>query len=87
MPTILRRVDPAVMYHFCMKLWPCVFLALPFLNIVARRGVATGDSERYTFWFLWGGIALTLSVARVAFLAYSQVDISRLIFPLLKFQV
>lgn len=71
MPTILRRVDPAVMYHFCMKLWPCVFLALPFLNIVARRGVAIGDSERYSFWFLWGGIALTLSVARVAFLAYS----------------
>ncbi|KAF8797889.1 MFS general substrate transporter [Phlegmacium glaucopus] len=73
MPTILRRVNHAVMYHFCMKLWPYTFIALPFLNIIAVRGSIPGTDElsSLTVYILWIGIALVLCVARVAFLAYS----------------
>ncbi|KAF8969920.1 major facilitator superfamily multidrug-resistance, DHA1 sub-family [Flammula alnicola] len=73
MPTILRRVNHAVMYHFCMKIWPYTFLSLPLLNIAARRGTIPGTEEldSFTISLLWIGIALILCMARVAFLAYS----------------
>ncbi|KAF8163161.1 major facilitator superfamily multidrug-resistance, DHA1 sub-family [Crassisporium funariophilum] len=73
MPMVLRRVDHAAMYHFCMKIWPYTFLALPLLNIIARHGVVAGKDQlevRVTF-ILWIGIFLVLCMARVAFLAYS----------------
>jgi len=75
MPPILRRVDHASLYHFCMKIWPYVFIALPFLNVIARRGVIveTGLLTPHTILILWSGIVLILSMARVAFLAYSYV--------------
>ena len=66
MPYVLRRVDHAVLYHACVKLWPLVFVALPLLNVIAR----TTPSG----WHTWLGIAITLAVARVACLVYSYVD-------------
>ncbi|KAF9483848.1 major facilitator superfamily multidrug-resistance, DHA1 sub-family [Pholiota conissans] len=73
MPTILRRVNHAVMYHFCMKIWPFTFLFLPLLNIIARHGVIseTGKLDSFTTSLLWCGIWSILCMARVAFLAYS----------------
>ncbi|KDR81469.1 hypothetical protein GALMADRAFT_221332 [Galerina marginata CBS 339.88] len=73
MPTILRRVNHASMYHFCMKIWPYTFLSLPLLNIVARRGTIPGTEQLdpFTIAFLWVCIALILCMARVAFLAYT----------------
>ncbi|CAA7267909.1 unnamed protein product [Cyclocybe aegerita] len=73
MPTILRRVNHAVMYHFSMKIWPYLFVALPFLNIIARHGVDAGNGQLLTstIALLWTGIVLILAFARVAFLSYS----------------
>jgi len=73
MPAILRRVNHAKMYHFCMKIWPFIFLSLPVLNIIARRGIVPGKTEfdLFTIITLWVCIAVVLSMARIAFLAYS----------------
>ena len=66
MPYVLRRVDHAVLYHACVKLWPLVFCAMPLLNVIARKSPSG--------WHTWLGIAVTLGVARVAFLVYSYAD-------------
>jgi len=73
MPAILRRVNHAKLYHFCMKIWPFTFLSLPVLNIIARQGIAPGKNQLdlFTTITLWVCIALVLSMARIAFLAYS----------------
>ncbi|KAF8201618.1 major facilitator superfamily multidrug-resistance, DHA1 sub-family [Pholiota molesta] len=73
MPTILRRVNHAVMYHFCMKIWPFTFLFLPLLNAIARQGTIsqTGKLDSFTTSILWCGIAFVLCIARVAFLSYA----------------
>ncbi|TFK42727.1 major facilitator superfamily domain-containing protein [Crucibulum laeve] len=73
MPTILRHVDHAKMYHFCMKLWPYTFLGLPVLNMIAVNGLdaANGELNEFTQLIIWMGIAVILSMARVGFLAYS----------------
>ena len=75
MPPLLRRVDHAILYHFCMKLWPYVFLSLPLLNIIARNGLdpLSGELPKPIIVILWIFIGLVLSIARVAFLAYSYV--------------
>lgn len=75
MPTILRRVNHAVMYHFCMKIWPFTFLFLPLLNAIARQGTIsqTGKLDSFTTSILWCGIAFILCIARVAFLSYAWV--------------
>lgn len=65
------------MYHFCMKIWPYTFLALPFLNLIAVRGtiLGTDDLDPLTIYTLWIGLTIVLCTARVAFLAYSWVVI------------
>ncbi|GLB35092.1 putative peptidase family M13 [Lyophyllum shimeji] len=70
MPAILHRFNHAKMYHFCMKIWPCVFLSLPLLNTVARQGLDAGRGQVLTV-AIWVLIAAVLLAARVAFLAYS----------------
>jgi hypothetical protein len=39
LPTLLVKVDHARVYNICMFFWPLTYLAVPLLNIVARRGV------------------------------------------------
>ena len=39
LPTLLVKVDHARLYNICMFFWPLTYLAVPLLNIVARRGV------------------------------------------------
>ena len=73
MPAILRRVNHARMYHFCMKIWPFTFLSLPVLNIIVRHGILPGTTELDPFAILtlWACITVILCMTRVAFLAYS----------------
>lgn len=73
MPAILRRVDHARMYHFCMKIWPFTFLSLPILNIIARHGIVPGTTQLdpFTIITLWACITVILCMTRIAFLAYS----------------
>lgn len=73
MPVLLHRFDHAKMYHFCVKIWPCTFIALPSLNILARLYVNpdTGHLDPFVIPILWGLIAIVLCLARVGFLGYS----------------
>ncbi|KAF9567594.1 MFS general substrate transporter [Agrocybe pediades] len=74
MPTILRRVDHASMYHFCMKLWPIAILLMPLLNVIARRGEEHVGMQNLSFsanLLLWTSIALILGLARIAHLPYT----------------
>lgn len=75
MSYLLRTFDCAKMYNFCMGLWPYTYIALPILNVIARRGIdgETGQMDAYTTATLWVGIAIVLAVSRVAALAYSSV--------------
>ena len=73
MPYILRTFNKVKMYNFCMCLFPCMFIVLPMLNLIARSGYdkATGSINSDTMGLLWAGIALVLSLSRVANLAYA----------------
>ncbi|KIJ60665.1 hypothetical protein HYDPIDRAFT_43197 [Hydnomerulius pinastri MD-312] len=73
MSYLLRTFDCAKMYNFCMGLWPYTYVALPFLNAIARRGLdeTTGVPDTYTTAMLWTGIALVLGLSRTAALGYS----------------
>ncbi|GJE90858.1 MFS general substrate transporter [Phanerochaete sordida] len=76
MPYLLRRFDHAKMYNTCVGIFPWVFLLLPLLNLVARRGAVLGADgvesvTPATKAALWAGIALLLALARSAALAFS----------------
>ncbi|KAI1795984.1 MFS general substrate transporter [Ganoderma leucocontextum] len=74
MPYILRRIDNARMYNFCMGLWPFCFVLLPGLNILARMGaadLATGELDPTTNALVWLGICVILTISRTAALAFS----------------
>ncbi|KAI0336417.1 MFS general substrate transporter [Cubamyces sp. BRFM 1775] len=74
MPIVLRRVDHARMYNFCMGLWPFCFVLLPGLNIIARWGAldeAVGVLAPTTRALVWLGIGVILSISRTAALAFS----------------
>ncbi|KAG8217332.1 major facilitator superfamily domain-containing protein [Butyriboletus roseoflavus] len=73
MSYLLRTFDCAKMYNFCMGLWPYTYIALPILNVIARRGIdgETGQMDAYTTATLWIGIAVVLALSRVGALAYS----------------
>lgn len=78
MPSLLRRVDPATAYKFCMKLWPIAYFALPLLNLLARAGLQVNEFEPDVEILkpvyavaVWTGIGSCLAVTRVANLAFS----------------
>ncbi|KAL6309000.1 MFS general substrate transporter [Sparassis latifolia] len=73
MPYLLRKVEHAKMYNFCMALWPYCYVLLPGLNLLARGGIdeATGQILPASRAFIWMGIAGLLSIAKVAGLAFS----------------
>ncbi|KAF8591070.1 MFS general substrate transporter [Ramaria rubella] len=73
MPWLLRTFDLDVMYRVCMGLFPCAFVSLPLLNLLARMGV---DAEgavtvEWVRGALWVGIIATLAMSRIAVLAFS----------------
>jgi hypothetical protein len=73
MPSLLRRFNHTKMYHFCMKIWPCTFIALPSLNILARLCVdeISRKPDPLVVPILWTLIVVVLCLARVGFLGYS----------------
>jgi len=73
MPVLLERLDHAKFYHFCVTIWPFVFLGLPLLNVIARSGIDPGGNtvNAETLGLLWAGILAVLFAARVATLPYS----------------
>ncbi|KAI0781048.1 MFS general substrate transporter [Trametes elegans] len=74
MPFLLRRVDHARMYNFCMGLWPLCFVLLPALNLVARWGAldpAAGELPPATLALVWLGVGVILTISRCAVLAFS----------------
>jgi hypothetical protein len=73
MPWVLRTFDLDVMYRFCMGLFPCAFVSLPMLNLLARTGVGPEGNVtvQWVRGALWVGIATTLAMSRVANLAFS----------------
>lgn len=76
MPYLLRRFDHARMYNTCVAIFPYVYLCLPLLNLVARRGAVVGEDgavsvDARTKALLWVGIGILLGMARTACLAFS----------------
>ena len=86
MPILLRRFDHAKMYNTCMSIWPFAFIFLPALNGIARLGAVYADVPGleeevmintivavtpFTKALLWCGIAILLSMSRIACLAFS----------------
>ncbi|THV07911.1 major facilitator superfamily multidrug-resistance, DHA1 sub-family [Dendrothele bispora CBS 962.96] len=73
MPILLERLDHTKFYHFCMTIWPYVFLSMPLLNVFARWGVdPNGETvDIANLGLLWAGIITVLFAARVATLPYS----------------
>ncbi|KAG6845223.1 hypothetical protein H0H87_012215 [Tephrocybe sp. NHM501043] len=73
MPTLLRTFEITRFYTFCMGLWPFPFAALPFLNLLARKGLdnGTGFFDIRTRGAIWVAIAFILGLSRIGCLAYS----------------
>jgi hypothetical protein len=73
MPYLLRTFDKAKVYHFCMCLFPCMFIVLSTLNLIARSGYdeASGVIDSHTTGLLWAGIALVLLMSRIVNLSYA----------------
>ncbi|KAG7086624.1 hypothetical protein E1B28_002566 [Marasmius oreades] len=73
LPVLLRRFDHAKIYYACVNVWPLVFLALPALNILARRVydplVGKTSSSGYDA-SLWTGIAVVLATSKVGIWPY-----------------
>ena len=60
------------MYVVCMGMWPFAYFFLPFLNVIARGGLAAdGKLDASTMGLLWIGIAFIHLIARISTLAYS----------------
>ncbi|PPQ78552.1 hypothetical protein CVT25_011824 [Psilocybe cyanescens] len=76
LPTLLIRVNHAKLYNICMFFWPAAYLALPLLNVIARRDIALGYNEQevlspsalYAVWIL---IMAIMIMSRIGCLAYS----------------
>ncbi|KAH9951314.1 MFS general substrate transporter [Amylocystis lapponica] len=72
MPKLLRTVDHAYMYNFCMSLWPYCYVILPGINLLAQTGVdESGQMFPATRAMVWVCIAFVLSIAKGAGLAFS----------------
>jgi len=73
MPYLLRTFDKAKVYHFCMCLFPCMFIVLSTLNLIARRGYdeTAGIIDSHTTGLLWAGIVLVLLMSRIVNLSYA----------------
>lgn len=64
-----------------MFFWPAAYLALPLLNVIARRDIALGYNEQevlspsalYAVWIL---IMAIMIMSRIGCLAYSYMRIS-----------
>jgi hypothetical protein len=69
MPTLMRIFRPAVMYTFCMGIWPFAFALLPLLNGLARLPPSQSSTV-----LLWLAIAVVIICWRVACLAYPSVS-------------
>lgn len=85
-PIILARCDLIRVYNTCMRLWPWGFLAMPFVNLIARAGLAQAVEEvdanellllgfeavdKKVQALVWCGVAAVLAFTRAACLAYS----------------
>lgn len=79
MPYILRAFDHAKAYTFCMCMFPCIFVLMPFLNPIAKSGydASTGLLDANTTAVVWAGICLILGMSRFANIAYAYVVIRR----------
>lgn len=82
MPRLLRTYDPVGMYKFCMAIWPFAFILLPFLNLIAQRGVGETPNPKVAA-MVWVGIAVVLTMSRIACLAFSYVTNVVIFVPLL----
>jgi len=73
MPHLLRNVDKAKLYNFCMAMFPCAFIVLSTLNFIARTGFdeASGTVNPHASGLVWIGIALVLTMVRIGNLSYS----------------
>ncbi|KIM49270.1 hypothetical protein M413DRAFT_438445 [Hebeloma cylindrosporum] len=60
LPTLLVKVDHARLYNICMFFWPLTYLAVPLLNIIARRGVHETtlgfNLDMHSSWNRYGGL-------------------------------
>lgn len=73
LPYLLPTLGPSRLYVFCMGLWPFSFIFLPFLNVIARGGLAAdGKLDASTMGLLWTGIAFIHLINRISTLAYSM---------------
>ncbi|KAF8503783.1 MFS general substrate transporter [Russula emetica] len=82
-PILLTRCDHVRAYNRCIGLWPYCFLALPFLNMVARVGLPMMDHQvreealhltdvdRRVQAVVWCGIAALLALSRLGCLAFA----------------
>ncbi|EIM90192.1 MFS general substrate transporter [Stereum hirsutum FP-91666 SS1] len=70
-PIILARCDLIRVYNTCMRLWPWGFLAMPFVNLIARAGLAQAAVDKKVQALVWCGVAAVLAFTRAACLAYS----------------
>ncbi|KAA1474864.1 MFS general substrate transporter [Dentipellis sp. KUC8613] len=83
-PIILAKCDHIRAYNVCMAFWPYCFALLPFLNVIARAGLAEvqggmfsglplslDQADGRTQAMVWCGIAGLLGATRIACLSYS----------------
>jgi len=77
MPSLLRHYSVLSAYKSCMKLWPGIYMILPCLNLLARKGLdqdSTPGKEilipQYSA-MLWMGVGICLALSRIANLAFS----------------
>uniref|UniRef100_A0A8H7Y135 Uncharacterized protein n=1 Tax=Psilocybe cubensis TaxID=181762 RepID=A0A8H7Y135_PSICU len=75
LPTLLTHINHAKLYNICMFFWPAAYLALPFLNVIARRGSLGHNEDKnllpsalYAVWIL---IIAIMIMSRIGCLAYS----------------
>ncbi|KZP15464.1 MFS general substrate transporter [Athelia psychrophila] len=73
MPYLIRNFNLAKMYSLCFWMFPFMFPLLAVLNLVARGGYdgTTGELSSQASAAIWVGIAIVMTMARFANLAFS----------------
>lgn len=82
-PIVISRCDLIRVYNVCMTLWPWTFFAMPFVNAIARMGLARAQEtngmeisglegvDPNVRAMVWCGVAAVLALSRAGCLAYS----------------
>lgn len=79
-PVLSKRIKLKLLYRRVLAVFPVGFIAMPLINVVARRMTSETDDEALTprgrtvVWLLIGLLLLTIRMCGMAFAYVSRVE-------------